>query len=110
MQASAVRDQQDAATADITSNMSKTHNKSNLSLDSEKTKKDAQQNERQESVFEIRQRRDAFLLRFRKGGDFLDKVIQEVNLYAELEKKASDKYWQEISSVSITPNAKTGLG
>lgn len=34
MQASAIRDQQDAATADITSNMSKAHNKSNVSLDS----------------------------------------------------------------------------
>ena len=33
-----------------------------------------------------------------------------MNVASELDHKASDKYWQEISSISLTPNAKTGLG
>ena len=33
-----------------------------------------------------------------------------MNWQAELEKKATDNYWQEITSISLTPSAKIGLG
>ena len=58
----------------------------------------------------MKQKRDTFLLRFKAGSEYLDKVIQEVNLFSELEKKASDKYWQDLSTISLTPCAKIGLG
>lgn len=55
-------------------------------------------------------KRDNFLIRFKKGSEYFDKIVQELNWQAELGKKAADKYWQEVTSISLTPGAKIGLG
>lgn len=57
-----------------------------------------------------RTRRDTFLLRFRPGSDFLDKVITESNLFSEMSKQANDIFWKELTSISLTPMVKVGLG
>ena len=88
---------------------------SNLSVTSRDSKNSTS---RQESQFEVKQKRDAFLLRFRKDSTvkplkddkYLDKVIQETQLYKELKREAKDVYWQELTSISLTPMAKVGLG
>ena len=65
----------------------------------------------------MKQKRDAFLLRFKKEakvkvneGEYLDKVIQEAQLFKELEREARDRFWQELTSISLTPIAKIGMG
>ena len=87
------------------------HNKSNMSNNSEKTNKD-QQGEKQVSQLELKIRRDTFLFRFKDSStdEFKDRIVQESNLGAELDKKLSERYWQELQSISITPNAPSGLG
>ena len=49
-------------------------------------------------------------MRFIKGGEYQDKVIQEAAIYGEFERKPASKFWRELSSISITPIAKSGLG
>jgi len=55
-------------------------------------------------------KRDCFLFRFKAGSESLDKVIPEIGLSNELEKRSGDAYWQELTSISLTPMAKIGLG
>lgn len=50
------------------------------------------------------------MLRFRPGSDFLDKVITESNLFAEMGKNVNDIFWKELMSMSLTPMVKVGLG
>lgn len=57
-----------------------------------------------------RTRKDAFMMRFRPGSDFLDKVITESNLFSEMSKHTSDPFWKELMSMSLTPMVKVGLG
>ena len=49
-------------------------------------------------------------MRFKKGSKYVDKVLPEPNIMSELEKRAQSAYWQELESISLTPNAKVGLG
>ena len=87
---------------------------SNISLNSResgKESRDTGQASRKETSMDIKTKRDAFLIRFKnQSADFVDKIITETNLFAELEKSESHKYWHKLSSISLTPNAKVGLG
>lgn len=49
-------------------------------------------------------------MRFKKGAERKDKVILESDITRELEHKSSSSLWKELTSISLTPNAKTGLG
>lgn len=72
------------------------------------TKNNQMTSPRNESSFE--KKRDAYILRFKQDNGFRDKVIQENQRGKELGKTASDPYWQELQSITLTPIAKVGLG
>ena len=40
----------------------------------------------------------------------MDKIIQEKNIQKETEQKTGSTLWKELISISLTPNAKTGIG
>ena len=75
---------------------------------------------RQESQQEMKQKRDAFLFRFKKEakskvneGERPDQVYQEAQLFgakSELAREPKDRFWHELTSISLTPIAKIGLG
>ena len=57
-------------------------------------------------------KKDAFIMRFKKGSEYQDKVIQEKEkaLKEEFQRSLKSKFWRQLSSISITPIAQTGLG
>ena len=59
----------------------------------------------------MKEKRDAFLLRFKKGSEFFDKVLTEKGLTKDLQdKRETDLYVQDLDSITMTPIAKAGLG
>ena len=59
----------------------------------------------------MKQKRDAFMIRFKKGSEHFDKVVSEKIFEKEwADKGESEKYIQDLSSISLTPISKSGLG
>ena len=101
----------DVLNQDMNSNRSKPNSSLSVKSQTEKEEKQNRPLSRSQADSGVdRTRRDAFLLRFKPGGDYLDKVITESNLFSEMGKHASDPFWKELASMSLTPMVKVGLG
>ena len=68
------------------------------------------ENNKKSNNGEKKTRLDGFLIRFKAGSEYKDKVISDSLIHAEFDHRASHPFWQEITSISLTPIAKQGLG